>query len=58
MDDVELGAVAVTLGTSEQADADLRLILRLGGADMGEDVVVMPGDDPPSTSSGLISEGQ
>jgi hypothetical protein len=46
MDDVKLGAVPVALGTSKQPYSDLRLILRLIGADISKDVVVMPRDDP------------
>ncbi|MBC2907028.1 hypothetical protein [Streptomyces sp. PSKA01] len=46
MDDVKLGAIPMALGTSEQPDSDLRPVLRLIGADIGEDIVVVPGDDP------------
>ncbi|MEU1050222.1 hypothetical protein ABZ400_34450 [Streptomyces sp. NPDC005897] len=43
---MKLGAVPVALGTSEEPDHDLRLILRLTRSDIGKNVVVMPGDDP------------
>lgn len=47
VDDVKLGAVLVALGTSEHSDSDLRVVPRLIGADIGKDIVVLPGDDPP-----------
>ncbi|WP_164406065.1 MULTISPECIES: hypothetical protein [Streptomyces] len=46
MDDVKFGAIPMALGTSEQPDNDLRLIVRLIRADIGKDVAVMPSDDP------------
>ncbi|MBT2370356.1 hypothetical protein J7E88_35080 [Streptomyces sp. ISL-10] len=46
MDDVKFCAIPMALGASEQPDSDLRLILRLIRADIGKDVVVVPGDDP------------
>lgn len=39
-------AIPMALATSEQPDSDLRLIVRLIRADIGKDVVVVPGDDP------------
>ncbi|MFD6995583.1 hypothetical protein ACFWA5_04700 [Streptomyces mirabilis] len=46
MDDAQFGAISMALGTSEQPNSDLQLIMGLIRADIGEDIVVVPGDDP------------
>ncbi|WP_328296534.1 hypothetical protein [Streptomyces sp. NBC_00435] len=46
MDDVQFAAVSIPLGSPEQPNSDLRLIMGLIRADIGEDVIVMTGDGP------------